>query len=152
LFLFKIKTPPPPCPLSSLLHYLKRRCRASVFGIKTRLRSGRSGVRIRQGLEIRLLPTDPRSLYSNGNRGSFREVKRLGHDVDHSPPSSAVFMTGAVPPLPLYAFKAWIGKTSRFAFLLSQTEQSSHWFCQVHMPGWQVRLDWNSIDTCLMGT
>jgi hypothetical protein len=49
-------------------------------------------------------------------------------------------VTGAVPPLLLYAFKVWTGTTLRFALLLSQSELSNRWFGQVHMPEWQVAL------------
>jgi hypothetical protein len=35
------------------------------------------------------------------------EVKRLGREADHSLPSPRSRMSGAIPPLPQYAFIAW---------------------------------------------
>jgi hypothetical protein len=47
--------------------------------------------------------------YPMGTRGSFPGVKRPGREADHSPPSTAEVkkMSGAIPPLPQYAFVAW---------------------------------------------
>jgi hypothetical protein len=51
----------------------------------------------------------------SGYRSSLLEVKLPVHKVKHSPPSSAKFkMNGAIPLIPLYAFKAWTGKNHTF--------------------------------------
>jgi hypothetical protein len=51
------------------------------------------------------------------------EVKRLGREADHSPPSSVggQRMRGAIPPLPQYAFMAWclVKHRDNFTFTLS---------------------------------
>ena len=54
------------------------------------------------------------SLLLNGYRGSLLGIKRLGRDVDQSPPHSAEFKNGAIPPIPLHAFMAWTGTTLFF--------------------------------------
>ena len=78
-----------------VLHRSWRNWNVSLIGIVTRLRAGRSGIRIPAGaIDFSYsnrphLLWDPSSLLLGGCRVSFLGVKRLGRDVDHSLPSSA---------------------------------------------------------------
>jgi hypothetical protein len=78
-----------------VLHCSWRNWNVSVVGVVTRLRAGRSGIRISSGTRDFSysnrpnLLWGPSSLLLDGCRGSFPGVKRLGRDGDHSRPSSA---------------------------------------------------------------
>jgi len=61
-----------------MLHYHKRRCRASVFGIQTRLRSGRSGVRIRAGARDTSSSNRPMQPLLQWEPGFFPGSKAVG--------------------------------------------------------------------------
>jgi hypothetical protein len=67
--------------------------------------------------------------YPMGTRGSSLGVKRPGREADHSPPSNAeVKASGAIPPLPQYAFTAWCSVKAQgqlCLYLYLQTLQST---------------------------
>ena len=96
----------------------------SVSDVAIRLRAGPSRVRILEGaIEFFLLKNRPHrfwgppNLLFNGYRDSFRGLKRLGREVDHSPSSSAEVKNGwcytSTPPLCLY-----VVDRNHFAFLI----------------------------------
>jgi hypothetical protein len=73
----------------------------TVVGIEAKLRVGQSGARIpAKARGFSLAPNrpyrlwGPPSLLLNGHPGSFQGLKRLGSDVNPSPPSSAEVKTG----------------------------------------------------------
>ena len=84
-----------------------------VVGMVTTSQTGRSGFESRQqqhfifsspkGLDRLCGPPD---LLFNEYRGTFAAVKRPGREVNHSPLMARIRMDGAIPLLPLYAFKA----------------------------------------------
>jgi hypothetical protein len=49
------------------------------------------------------------------------EVKRLGHEAEHSPPSSAE-VKNAITPLPQYIFMAWCLVKDRHNFIFTFTD------------------------------
>jgi hypothetical protein len=68
----------------------------SVLGIVTRLRDGRSGVQFLAGARnfsllknVKICCGAHPASYSMGTRNCFTGIKQLGHEADHSPPSSA---------------------------------------------------------------
>jgi hypothetical protein len=86
--------------------------------IKTRLRAGRSGVRIPVGASRPDRLWGPLSPLFNEYRRPFPRLKRPGSEVCHSSPSSAEIKnecsyTSIPPP---GAFMAWTGKTLPFTF------------------------------------
>jgi hypothetical protein len=85
--------------------------RDSVVIIVTRLRIERSGVQMPFGAtDFFSSPQLPGLLRVNWYRDSILRVKRLEHETDHSPPSSAETKNDWIStPLLLYAFKGWTG-------------------------------------------
>jgi hypothetical protein len=90
--------------------------RDSSVGILTRLRAGRSGVRIPVGGEIFTFPKcpywlwGPPSLIFNG----CREFLSLGKEAISCSWTPRVRMCGGIPLLPLYTFLAWTETTLAF--------------------------------------
>ena len=65
-----------------------------------------------------------------GYGGSFLGVKQPGCEADHLPSSSTkVWMSGAIPLLPLYSFVPWTGKTSLFYFTMIGFGDSFSYVC-----------------------
>jgi hypothetical protein len=109
----------------------------TVVDIATRLRAGRSGVRIPAEVrDFSFLQNLPYllwglvSLVFNGYQGSFPGVKRPGREVNHSPPSSAEVKNEwsytSTPPICLHCVDR-----ENFAFLIfvphtSYTKHPSH--------------------------
>jgi len=100
--------------------YIYLWCRVNVIGIIPSLRRGRSGVEFRQGQAIfvfssssipALGPTQPSFQWVPG---LIPGIKLPERDADHSHLVPRLWMSGAVPRLPLLAVKAWTETASRF--------------------------------------
>jgi hypothetical protein len=101
---------------------------AHSFRIATRLRSGRSGVRISAGASDLSIPRkrpdglwSPLRLVFNGHWGFFSSVKRPGREADHSTHIvPRLRVSAAISSAPLYVLMACVWGLFYFMFHLAE--------------------------------
>ena len=129
---------------SSFLH----RSQDSEVGVATRLLAGRSGVRISAGAtDFFLLHVQTGSwahlAYSVATGGSFPQVQRPEHEVNHSLPTSAVLKNEWSSTS---ALVLWTGNTSPLLSAVFYVHSLQACFTECMMMGWTIKKNENLPD------